>query len=203
METEKKTSASKMCHSCNWNSSNGDCLSNIIKNWKSWYLTYISFFKSVRMKITLSTQSLCDGNMQRIICLELANSYNKRIFKTLKSLKENYCWIKELNIELNNALSEFENSITRMKRILIKFSINCIICNKLSEIRQRHDKKLAKWIIEKRIQDGMLNDPNAVITNHTDTTLSNYDLEILKYGLKHGAAIRPKKSEIIVIMEDI
>lgn len=100
-------------------------------------------------------------------------------------------------------MSEFENSITRMKRILIKFSINCIICNKLSEIRQRHDKKLAKWIIEKRIQDGMLNDPNAVITNHTDTTLSNYDLEILKYGLKHGAAIRPKKSEIIVIMEDI
>ena len=29
------------------------------------------------------------------------------------------------------------------------------------------------------------------------------EIQILKYGLKHGVAIRPKESEMIVIMEDI
>ena len=90
-----------------------------------------------------------------------------------------------------------------MKRTLIKFSINCLISNKLSVVQLRHDKKLANLIIGKRIQDGVHNNPNGVITNLTDTILSNYVIEILKYGLKHGVLIRPKESEMIVIMEDI
>ena len=62
---------------------------------------------------------------------------------------------------------------------------------------------LQTLIIEKRIQDGIHNNPNEIITNLTDTTLSYYETEILKYGLTHGIAIRPKKSEMIMIMEDI
>ena len=79
-----------------------------------------------------------------------------------------------------------------MKRTLIKPSIHCLISNKLSIFQLRHDKKLANLIIEKRIQDGVHNNPNKVIANLTDITLSNYEIEILKYGLKHGVAIRPK-----------
>ena len=65
------------------------------------------------------------------------------------------------------------------------------------------NKKLANLIIEKLIQDGIHNNPNKVITNLTDNILSHYEIEILKYSLKHDAAIRPKGSEMIVIMEDI
>ena len=101
------------------------------------------------------------------------------------------------------ALSEFENSTTWMKRTLINSSINCLISNKLSVVQLRHDKKLAHLIIEKRIQYGIRKNPNEVITNITDTTLSNYETETIKYSLKHGVAIRPKESEIIVIMEGI
>ena len=57
--------------------------------------------------------------------------------------------------------------------------------------------------MEKRIQEGIHNNPNDLITNLTNVTLSNNEIEILKYGLKHGLAIRPKESEMIVIMEDI
>ena len=70
-------------------------------------------------------------------------------------------------------------------------------------MKLRHDSKLANLINEKRIQDGIHNNPNEIIINLTDTTLSNYETEILKYGLTHGNAIRPKKSEMIMIMENI
>ena len=49
-------------------------------------------------------------------------------------------------------------------------------------------------MVEKRIQDGIHNNPNKITTNSTDTTLSNNDIKVFKYGLKYGAVIRPKES---------
>ena len=57
--------------------------------------------------------------------------------------------------------------------------------------------------MEKQIQEGIHNNPKNLITNLTNVTLSNNKIEILKYGLKHSLAIRPKESEMIVTMEDI
>ena len=90
-----------------------------------------------------------------------------------------------------------------MKRSWIKFSINCLISNKLVEIQIRHCRKFHNLIVEKQIQEGIHNNPKNLITNLTNVTLSNNKIEILKYGLKHSLAIRPKESEMIVIMEDI
>ena len=90
-----------------------------------------------------------------------------------------------------------------MKGTLIKFSINHLISIILSEVELRHYKKLANLIIEKRIPNGIHINPNEVITSLIDTTLFDYETKILKYGLKHGVAIRPKESEMEVIMEDI
>ena len=90
-----------------------------------------------------------------------------------------------------------------MKRFLIKFSINRLISNKLVEIQIRRDRKFNNLIMEKRIQEGIHNNPNDLITNLTNVNFSNNEVKILKYGLKHGLAIRPKESEMIVIMEDI
>lgn len=40
--------------------------------------------------------------------------------------------------------------------------------------------------MEKNIQDDLQNNPNNVISNITWKTLSDTEIEILKYGLKHG-----------------
>ena len=90
-----------------------------------------------------------------------------------------------------------------MKRSLIKFLINRLLSNKLVQIQIRHDRKFDNLIMEKRIQEGIHNNPNDLITNLTNVTLLNNEIEILVYGLNHGLAIRPKESEIIVVMEDI
>lgn len=56
-------------------------------------------------------------------------------------------------------------------------------------------------IFENRIQDGIHNNLNKVIKYLTDTSLSSYDIEILKYGLKLG--VRSKELEMIVFMGNI
>ena len=119
------------------------------------------------------------------------------------AIKDKHSRIKGLQIDLQKALSTLDESTTWMKRSLIKISINHLISNKLVEIQIRHGRKLNNLIMEKRIQEGIHNNPNNLITNLTNVTLGNNKIELFKYGLKHGLAIRPKESEMIVIMEDI
>ena len=87
-----------------------------------------------------------------------------------------------------------------MKRSLIKFSINCLISNKLVEIQIRQCRKFNNLIMEKRIQEGIHKNFKNLITNLANVTLSSSKI---KYGLKHGLAIHPKESEMIVKMKDI
>ena len=87
-----------------------------------------------------------------------------------------------------------------MKRSWIKFSINCLISNKLVEIQIRQCRKFNNLIMEKRIQEGIDNNFKNLITNLANVTLSSSKI---KYGLKHGLAMRPKESDMIVIMQNI
>ena len=57
-------------------------------------------------------------------------------------------------------------------------------------------------VVEKNIQDGLQNNPNNLISNLTGKALSDTEIEILKYGLKHGIATRPSEEEMIVIAEN-
>ena len=57
--------------------------------------------------------------------------------------------------------------------------------------------------MEKNIQDGLKNNPNNLISNVTGKTLSDTEIERLKYGLKHGFATCPSEVEMIVIAENI
>ena len=93
--------------------------------------------------------------------------------------------------------------LQQIKRTLIKFSINRLKSIILNEVQLRHHKKLANLIIENTIPDGIHINPNEVITSLTDTTISDYESKIFKYDLKHDVLIRPKESEMKVIMEDI
>ena len=62
--------------------------------------------------------------------------------------------------------------------------------------------KLANLIVEKKNSKQHTQNPNEDITNFTGATSSSYETEILKYDLKHGVAIRPRESEMIVILKD-
>ena len=70
-------------------------------------------------------------------------------------------------------------------------------------MKEKHERKFNYLIMEKHIQEGISSNPNNLITNLTNVTLSNNEIKILKYGLKHGVATCPRESEMIVIMEDI
>ena len=111
--------------------------------------------------------------------------------------------MKELRSDLQKALSTLYDSTTWTKHSLIKFSINRLISNKPVEIQIRHHRKFNNLIMEKRIQVGIHNNPRNIISNLTNVNLPNNKIEIFKYGLKHGLAIRQNESEMIVIMEDI
>ena len=76
--------------------------------------------------------------------------------------------------------------------------------NKLyKKTKERHQKKLDNLVINKRINDGIRKNPNQTITNLSDTELSDDEIAVLKFGLKHGLLIRPKENEMIAVMEDI
>ena len=55
--------------------------------------------------------------------------------------------------------------------------------------------------MEKNIQDDLQNNPNNVISNITWKTLSDTEIEILKYRLKYGFVIRLSEVEMIVIAQ--
>ena len=90
------------------------------------------------------------------------------------TIKDRHSRIKELQSGLQKALSTLDES-------LIKFSINRLLYNKLLEIPTRHNKKFNNMIMEKQVQEGIHNNPNDLITNFTNVTLSNNEIKILKY----------------------
>ena len=63
--------------------------------------------------------------------------------------------------------------------------------------------KLDTLIFEKKMEDGLHNNPNDLITNLTSRVISDIQVEILKCGLKHGIATRPNEPEMMVIAENI
>ena len=54
-----------------------------------------------------------------------------------------------------------------------------------------------------RIVKGIHRNPNITITNLSKRVLSNDEYEVLRYGLKHGATIKPKENEVFALAEDI
>ena len=73
----------------------------------------------------------------------------------------------------------------------------------MTRVKERQNTKLDGLIVEKNIQDSLQNNPNNLISNLTGKMLSDTEIEILKYGLKHGIATRPSEVEMIVIAENI
>ena len=75
--------------------------------------------------------------------------------------------------------------------------------NRCKTVLARQEKKLDALIINKRIHDGVNNNPNSIITNLSNVELNKDEICALKVGLKHGLLIRPRESEKTVLMEDV
>ena len=69
----------------------------------------------------------------------------------------------------------------------------------MNKIDKRHSKKIDALIFEKKMKDGLHNNPNDLISNLTDRILLDVEVEILKCGLKHGIATRPSEPEMMII----
>ena len=69
--------------------------------------------------------------------------------------------------------------------------------------KEKHQRKLDAIIVNKTICVGIKKNPNCIITDLTDMELTENEVSVLKYGLKHGLLTWPKKSEIVVIVKDI
>ena len=57
--------------------------------------------------------------------------------------------------------------------------------------------------MEKNTRESLQNNLNNLISNLTGKALSDTEIEILNYGLKHGITARPSQIEMIVIAETI
>ena len=110
---------------------------------------------------------------------------------------------KDLNKCLTIKLSSLTNFTTWLKVQFIKYLINRHIENLTNKIKKRHSKKRDALIFEKKMKDGLHNNPNGLITNLIGRILSDIEVEILKCGVKHGIATRPSESEMLVIAENI
>ena len=73
----------------------------------------------------------------------------------------------------------------------------------MTRVKERQTKKLDGLIAEKNIQDGIQNNPNNLISSLIGKLLSDTEIGILKYRLKHAIATLPSEVEMIVIAENI
>ena len=55
--------------------------------------------------------------------------------------------------------------------------------------------------MSKALKDGVHKNPNPLITNLTEETLSKDEIEVLTFGLNHGVALRPREDEILPLIE--
>ena len=58
-------------------------------------------------------------------------------------------------------------------------------------------------IIEKRLCNCTQRNPNKIITNFTNITLTPDEISVLELGLKYGILLRPKEPEMIAIVENV
>ena len=66
---------------------------------------------------------------------------------------------------------------------------------------QHHERKFKSLLREHSILTGITDNPNDIITNLTGQTLTKERESILRFGLKHNLATRPKETVIIATAE--
>ena len=111
--------------------------------------------------------------------------------------------LRDLRKENDNMDTSLKTSLTWMKYNIFKISIRRLIDGAREKVRQRHEKKYERLIVEKALTNGTKKNPNNLITNLTDQTLSKEEEDVLMFGLNHGIALRPREEEILPVIEGL
>ena len=139
-------------------------------------------------------------NLKKKTPKERNNYYNKNLNLAInKGILEPKTLTEEHSLVLENLIY----STTCMKGNLVVYSIKQQQNKLCKKTKERHQKKLDNFVINKRINDGIRKIPNQTITNLSHIALNDNEIAVLKLGLKHGIFIRPKQNETIAVMEDI
>ena len=113
---------------------------------------------------------------------KLRDSYFKRIFQD--NIREKKQQIADLRSKTATKVNVLHNSTTWMKYQIIKFSINRLLDHEATKITKRHQRKLDALIINKRIHDGVKENPNDLITNLAGVELTPDEIDVLKLGIR-------------------
>ena len=124
-----------------------------------------------------------------------------------RNLKESISTINEkirkLKPEYQEAESDFRKTLTWMKFTIFKISIRNNTNRMKEKIAETHRKKLDKLLVDKAVREGTTKNPHKLITNLTDITLTNEEVEVLTLGLNHGLALRPREEDILPAIEGL
>ena len=125
--------------------------------------------------------------------------YHKRNLK--REIDARHETLRNLQKDNNTIDANLKQSLTWMKYMVFKISINRLLENELAKVKQRHGSKFDKLVVEKALKNGIEQNPNEVISNLTGEDLTNEEKEVLSYGLKHGVATNVKEEDIIPVVE--
>ena len=90
-----------------------------------------------------------------------------------------------------------------MKGKVLRYTIDNVIEKMEKQVSIKHEKKMQALKREKSTIDGLTPNPNVIVTNLSDRTLSNDEYEILAYGLNHGLHKRPKENDVLASSESV
>ena len=94
--------------------------------------------------------------------------------------------LRNLKKENSSMDSTLRNSLTWMKYNIFKISIQRLVNSAREKVKQRHEKKFDKLVVEKALKEGTSKNPNNLITNLTDEILTKEETDVLMFALNHG-----------------
>ena len=132
--------------------------------------------------------------------MNLRSSYQRKILK--HTIQEQQRSLKELKRQLEEHEQLISSKTTWLQRATMKYYVLPPMDKKLSKVSERHERKF-KSLLHEHNSTGIANNPNEIINNLTGETITNEEESILRFGLKHGLATRPKETDVIATAESI
>ena len=117
------------------------------------------------------------------------------------ALREKYRKKKTLSNTLEQLRRSLQQSTTILKFGILIMLVKCDEQSTIKSVSKIHKKKFDALLNNlKRVNDIATN-PNDIVINLTNETLTNDELDVLKLGLNHGIALRPKEPQMIAATE--
>ena len=133
--------------------------------------------------------------------IQSRNKYRRKVL--LEEIKNKHREVRNLRNEILAESRTLYEPMTYLRRTILKWSIQRILEAEKKLVEKRHEKKLRNLLDEKARVEGTATNPNKLIWNLSSHVLSEEEEETLKFGLRHGIAVRPDDNEILASAESL